>query len=136
MGRLWFILLFYSSGKSSSDISAHDCLFTALSRLKYLLFREFKWQVEFNELEEGSKLAINIAWDDSLRWPWEKAMEGLHDTMDQVLMMARDASFDGKKIASALHVLINYTSLCRFFFLFRSMEGFFSWLVHHYVPQK
>ncbi|CAA7408824.1 unnamed protein product [Spirodela intermedia] len=41
-------------------------------------------QVEFNELEESSKLAINIAWDDNLRWPWEKAMDGLLNTMDQI----------------------------------------------------
>ncbi|CAA6671706.1 unnamed protein product [Spirodela intermedia] len=45
---------------------------------------EWKTLVEFNELEESSKLAINIAWDDNLRWPWEKAMDGLLNTMDQI----------------------------------------------------
>ncbi|MQL90764.1 hypothetical protein Taro_023365 [Colocasia esculenta] len=41
-------------------------------------------QVEFDELEESSKLAINIAWDDNLRWPWEKAINGLQSTLRQI----------------------------------------------------
>ncbi|XP_078428891.1 isochorismate synthase 2, chloroplastic-like [Wolffia australiana] len=42
-------------------------------------------QVELNELQEGSKLAINVAWDDGLHWPWEKAMTSLLNTMGQIL---------------------------------------------------
>ncbi|XP_020087641.1 isochorismate synthase 2, chloroplastic-like isoform X4 [Ananas comosus] len=40
-------------------------------------------QVEFDELEEGSILAMTIAWDDSLLWTWQEAMDELQATMLQ-----------------------------------------------------
>ncbi|XP_020087620.1 isochorismate synthase 2, chloroplastic-like isoform X2 [Ananas comosus] len=41
-------------------------------------------QVEFDELEEGSILAMTIAWDDSLLWTWQEAMDELQATMLQI----------------------------------------------------
>jgi hypothetical protein len=38
-------------------------------------------QVEFNELEESSVLATTIAWDDSLSWTWQSAVEELQSTL-------------------------------------------------------
>ncbi|KAJ6813813.1 isochorismate synthase 2, chloroplastic-like [Iris pallida] len=46
-------------------------------------------QVEFDELEESSLLATTIAWDNTLHWTWEKAMQGLHATIHQI-----SSSFD------------------------------------------
>ncbi|KAG0488856.1 hypothetical protein HPP92_007667 [Vanilla planifolia] len=43
-------------------------------------------QVEFDEFEDGSMLATTIAWDDSLLWPWEQAMDGLQATMNQLFL--------------------------------------------------
>uniref|UniRef100_A0A1D1YNM1 isochorismate synthase n=1 Tax=Anthurium amnicola TaxID=1678845 RepID=A0A1D1YNM1_9ARAE len=48
-------------------------------------------QVEFDELEESSRLAINIAWDNNLHWPWEKAINSLQNTMQQISLSS--ASF-------------------------------------------
>ncbi|XP_031252321.1 isochorismate synthase 2, chloroplastic isoform X1 [Pistacia vera] len=41
-------------------------------------------QVEFDELEESSMLAVTVAWDDALSWTWEKAIHTLESTMRQV----------------------------------------------------
>ncbi|XP_044485571.1 isochorismate synthase 2, chloroplastic isoform X2 [Mangifera indica] len=41
-------------------------------------------QVEFDELEESSMLAVTVAWDDALSWTWEKAIQTLESTMRQV----------------------------------------------------
>lgn len=43
-----------------------------------------KIQVEFGELEESSMLASTIAWDNSLSVTWEKAIDELQATMQQV----------------------------------------------------
>ncbi|PKU84130.1 Isochorismate synthase 1, chloroplastic [Dendrobium catenatum] len=42
-------------------------------------------QVEFDEFEDGSMLATTIAWDDYLLLTWEKAVNGLIATMNQLL---------------------------------------------------
>ncbi|CAM0951097.1 unnamed protein product [Alopecurus aequalis] len=41
-------------------------------------------QVEFNELEESSVLATTIAWDDSLSWTWQSAVEELQSTLQKI----------------------------------------------------
>ncbi|XP_073107065.1 isochorismate synthase 2, chloroplastic isoform X2 [Elaeis guineensis] len=41
-------------------------------------------QVEFDELEESSMLALNIAWDNTLLWTWQKAINGVQATMNQI----------------------------------------------------
>ncbi|XP_031404818.1 isochorismate synthase 1, chloroplastic isoform X2 [Punica granatum] len=41
-------------------------------------------QVEFDELEEGSVLATTIAWDASLSWTWENAIDSLEAVMRKV----------------------------------------------------
>ncbi|XP_043707399.1 isochorismate synthase 2, chloroplastic-like isoform X3 [Telopea speciosissima] len=41
-------------------------------------------QVEFDELEGSSILAINIAWDETFLWSWRKAVDLLQATMCQV----------------------------------------------------
>ncbi|KAJ0971303.1 hypothetical protein J5N97_019262 [Dioscorea zingiberensis] len=41
-------------------------------------------QVELDELEESSILATTIAWDDTLLWTWENAVDGLQATMHQI----------------------------------------------------
>ncbi|CAD6225196.1 unnamed protein product [Miscanthus lutarioriparius] len=41
-------------------------------------------QVEFNELEESSVLATTIAWDDSLSWTWQNAVEELQSTLRKI----------------------------------------------------
>ncbi|KAJ4749179.1 Isochorismate synthase [Rhynchospora pubera] len=41
-------------------------------------------QVEFNELEEGSTLAMTIAWDDSLQHTWHTAVDQLQATLHQI----------------------------------------------------
>ncbi|KAK9278946.1 hypothetical protein L1049_028528 [Liquidambar formosana] len=41
-------------------------------------------QVEFDELEGGSMLAITVAWDDALSWTWGRAIDKLQATMGQV----------------------------------------------------
>ncbi|KAK4844291.1 hypothetical protein QYF36_018564 [Acer negundo] len=41
-------------------------------------------QVEFDELEETSMLAVTLAWDNALSWTWKDAVETLESTMRQV----------------------------------------------------
>ncbi|KAG1346301.1 putative Isochorismate synthase 2, chloroplastic [Cocos nucifera] len=41
-------------------------------------------QVEFDELEESSMLSLNIAWDNTLLWTWQKAINGVQATMHQI----------------------------------------------------
>ncbi|CAN6442330.1 unnamed protein product [Victoria cruziana] len=41
-------------------------------------------QVEINELEGSSILATTIAWDESLLWTWEKAMNSIQETLSQI----------------------------------------------------
>ncbi|XVE56990.1 hypothetical protein DITRI_Ditri04bG0055700 [Diplodiscus trichospermus] len=41
-------------------------------------------QVEFDELEGSSMLAITVAWDDALSWTWDEAIDSLEETMQQV----------------------------------------------------
>ncbi|KAI6683002.1 hypothetical protein NL676_028915 [Syzygium grande] len=41
-------------------------------------------QVEFDELEESSVLAATVAWDNALSWTWEKAINSLETTINQV----------------------------------------------------
>ncbi|KAL6599306.1 hypothetical protein ACP70R_045800 [Stipagrostis hirtigluma subsp. patula] len=41
-------------------------------------------QVEFNELEESSVLATTIAWDDSLSWTWQNAVNELQSTLEKI----------------------------------------------------
>ncbi|KAJ9140422.1 hypothetical protein P3X46_031072 [Hevea brasiliensis] len=41
-------------------------------------------QVEFDELEGSSILAVTIAWDNALSWTWEQAIDALQLTMNQV----------------------------------------------------
>ncbi|KAH9719808.1 isochorismate synthase 2 [Citrus sinensis] len=41
-------------------------------------------QVEFDELERSSTLAVTLAWDDALSWTWAKAISTLESTMDKV----------------------------------------------------
>lgn len=41
-------------------------------------------QVELNELEKGSMLALNIAWDNTLRWTWQNATDRVQSTMQQI----------------------------------------------------
>ncbi|XP_060670574.1 isochorismate synthase 2, chloroplastic isoform X2 [Ziziphus jujuba] len=44
-------------------------------------------QVEFDELEDYSMLATTVAWDNALSWTWDKAINDLQATMDQVSSM-------------------------------------------------
>ncbi|WVZ64717.1 hypothetical protein U9M48_014196 [Paspalum notatum var. saurae] len=41
-------------------------------------------QVEFNEFEESSVLATTIAWDDSLSWTWQNAVNELQSTLQKI----------------------------------------------------
>lgn len=41
-------------------------------------------QVEFDELEEGSVLAATIAWDDSLSWTWQNAINSVEELIHKV----------------------------------------------------
>ncbi|XVF09133.1 hypothetical protein REPUB_Repub07fG0065000 [Reevesia pubescens] len=41
-------------------------------------------QVEFDELEGSSMLAITVAWDNALSWTWYEAIDSLEATMQQV----------------------------------------------------
>ncbi|KAG6467583.1 hypothetical protein ZIOFF_074613 [Zingiber officinale] len=41
-------------------------------------------QVEFNELQESSMLALTIAWDNNLLWTWQSAINELKDTLGQI----------------------------------------------------
>lgn len=41
-------------------------------------------QVEFSELEESSVLATTIAWDDSLSWTWQNAVNELQSTLQKI----------------------------------------------------
>ncbi|XP_072977954.1 isochorismate synthase 2, chloroplastic-like [Typha angustifolia] len=41
-------------------------------------------QVEFDELEESCVLAMTVAWDNSLLWTWQKAMDDLQETLHQI----------------------------------------------------
>ncbi|KAK4795420.1 hypothetical protein SAY86_013414 [Trapa natans] len=41
-------------------------------------------QVEFDELEEGSVLAATIAWDDSLSWTWQNALNNVEALIRKV----------------------------------------------------
>ncbi|KAK3133165.1 hypothetical protein QOZ80_6AG0533210 [Eleusine coracana subsp. coracana] len=41
-------------------------------------------QVEFNELEESSVLATTIAWDDSLSWTWQNAVDRVQSTLQKI----------------------------------------------------
>ncbi|KAK7273610.1 hypothetical protein RIF29_14666 [Crotalaria pallida] len=41
-------------------------------------------QVKFNELEGGSMLTTNIAWDNALSWSWENAINALEATLCKV----------------------------------------------------
>ncbi|XP_020184407.1 isochorismate synthase 2, chloroplastic [Aegilops tauschii subsp. strangulata] len=41
-------------------------------------------QVEFSELEEGSVLATTIAWDDSLSWTYQSAVDELQSTLHEI----------------------------------------------------
>ncbi|MFQ6637587.1 hypothetical protein Gotur_012758 [Gossypium turneri] len=43
-------------------------------------------QVEFDELEGSSMLAITIAWDNALSWTWDEAIHSLETTMQQVVL--------------------------------------------------
>lgn len=43
-----------------------------------------KAQVEFDELEDGSILAMTIAWDDALTYTWHTAVRQLQATLHQV----------------------------------------------------
>lgn len=45
-------------------------------------------QVEFDELEEGSVLAATIAWDESLSWTWQDAINSLEAVMRKVCDIA------------------------------------------------
>ena len=44
-------------------------------------------QVEFSELDEGSVLATTIAWDDSLSWTWQSAVEELQSTLHKACIL-------------------------------------------------
>ncbi|CAN6182061.1 unnamed protein product [Urochloa humidicola] len=41
-------------------------------------------QVEFNELEESSVLATTIAWDNSLSWTWQNAVNDLQSLLQKI----------------------------------------------------
>ncbi|XP_052116277.1 isochorismate synthase 2, chloroplastic isoform X4 [Arachis duranensis] len=41
-------------------------------------------QVEFNELEGGSMLTTTMAWDNTISWSWEDAINALQDTLSKV----------------------------------------------------
>ncbi|URE28041.1 chorismate binding enzyme [Musa troglodytarum] len=41
-------------------------------------------QVEFDQLQESSMLALTIAWDNNLLWTWQKAMDELKATLQQI----------------------------------------------------
>ncbi|XP_020971747.1 isochorismate synthase, chloroplastic-like isoform X5 [Arachis ipaensis] len=41
-------------------------------------------QVEFNELEGGSMLTTTIAWDNTISWSWEDAINALQETLSKV----------------------------------------------------
>ncbi|XP_062199484.1 isochorismate synthase 2, chloroplastic-like [Phragmites australis] len=41
-------------------------------------------QVEFNELEGSSVVATTIAWDDSLSWTWQNAVNELQSTLQKI----------------------------------------------------
>nr|CAB3456891.1 unnamed protein product [Digitaria exilis] len=41
-------------------------------------------QVEFNELEESSVLAITIAWDESLSWTWQNAVNDAQALLQKI----------------------------------------------------
>ncbi|XWS60599.1 hypothetical protein CRYUN_Cryun07bG0049500 [Craigia yunnanensis] len=53
-------------------------------------------QVEFDELEGSSMLAITVAWDNALSWTWDEAIDSLEATMQQVasivLKLRKEAS--------------------------------------------
>ncbi|KAK8300081.1 hypothetical protein V6Z12_D05G363300 [Gossypium hirsutum] len=63
-------------------------------------------QVEFDELEGSSMLAITIAWDNALSWTWDEAIHSLETTMQQiasvVVKLKKEAS--GESILSKTHV--------------------------------
>ncbi|TYI51788.1 hypothetical protein E1A91_D12G201200v1 [Gossypium mustelinum] len=63
-------------------------------------------QVEFDELEGSSMLAITIAWDNALSWTWDEAIHSLETTMQQiasvVVKLKKEAS--GEPILSKTHV--------------------------------
>ncbi|KAF3341769.1 isochorismate synthase 1 [Carex littledalei] len=64
-------------------------------------------QVEFDELEDGSILAMTIAWDDSLQYTWHTAISQLQATLHQIcpyLTKINKESSLGTNIASLSHV--------------------------------
>ncbi|XP_078170032.1 isochorismate synthase 2 [Carex rostrata] len=64
-------------------------------------------QVEFDELEDGSILAMTIAWDDSLQYTWHTAIRQLQATLHQIcpyLTKINKESNLGTNIASLSHV--------------------------------
>ncbi|KAK8604157.1 hypothetical protein V6N13_096616 [Hibiscus sabdariffa] len=60
-------------------------------------------QVEFDELEGSSMLAITIAWDDDLSWTWDEAIDSLEATMQQIALVVVKL----KKEASREFILSN-----------------------------
>ncbi|XP_021285532.1 isochorismate synthase 2, chloroplastic-like [Herrania umbratica] len=63
-------------------------------------------QVEFDELEGSSILAVTVAWDNALSWTWDEAIDSLEATMHQVasivVKLRKEAS--GEFILSNNHV--------------------------------
>ncbi|KAK6249930.1 hypothetical protein SCA6_003935 [Theobroma cacao] len=63
-------------------------------------------QVEFDELEGSSILAVTVAWDNALSWTWDEAIDSLEATTHQVasvvVMLRKEAS--GELILSNNHV--------------------------------
>ncbi|KAJ3683359.1 hypothetical protein LUZ60_013586 [Juncus effusus] len=63
-------------------------------------------QVEFNELEESSILAMTIAWDDFLGWTWHRAFNELQSTLHKIspyFMKYKDSSL-GTQIINLSHI--------------------------------
>ena len=58
-------------------------------------------------------IATTIAWDNTLLWTWEKAMDGLQDTIHQVYMLSFYLSQE-KKLC---RLISNQLSVLSFFFL-------------------
>ncbi|XP_074567291.1 isochorismate synthase 2, chloroplastic-like isoform X1 [Curcuma longa] len=57
-------------------------------------------QVEFNELQESSMLALTIAWDNNLLWTWQSAINELKDTLRQISpCIGRLRKLDTKSVA-------------------------------------
>ncbi|KAA3463179.1 isochorismate synthase 2, chloroplastic-like isoform X2 [Gossypium australe] len=63
-------------------------------------------QVEFDELEGSSMLAITIAWDNAFSWTWDEAIHSLETTMQQiasvVVKLKKESS--GESILNKTHV--------------------------------